>query len=338
MKKIFVIISNATAGIATYESNLIKLLNYSKQKVCLIANKNILLKKNKKLLEKYYCNALWEPFRVFNYLSIIKKQNNYTEINFVISNSSIFIIYFIILKIFFKNKKIFLIKHSHITNPSINQIIVGFTSSILSNFANRVIFVSNFTLNWWCKYFILYRFANKLVIHNFIYLPKKVIKKKINTFRIAFVGRLDKEKGLNKFIEIAKYIGGNKYKFSVYGNKKSQSQYYKNIKFYGWKEKKQIYNNIDLLIVTSPIENCPFNVLEAKSYGVPTLTTSRGGIKEIIKNNEDGILVDTNAKLDLIKNKIICIKKKHKFFSRNSYQNAKKFDAFFLKKKILKLF
>ena len=77
MKKIFVIISNATAGIATYESNLIKLLNYSKQKVCLIANKNILLKKNKKLLEKYYCNALWEPFRVFNYLSIIKKQNNY---------------------------------------------------------------------------------------------------------------------------------------------------------------------------------------------------------------------------------------------------------------------
>jgi len=337
MKKIFIIISNATAGIATYESNLIKLLNHNKQKIYLIANKKI-LKKNNKLLERYYCNVLWEPFRVLNYLSKIKKQNSYAEINFVISNSTIFVIYFFLLKLLFKNINIFLVKHSHITNPSIKQIIIGIASSILSNFSNKVIFVSNFTLNWWCKYFVLYRFANKLVMHNFIYLPKKILKRKTSAFRIAFVGRLDREKGLDEFIKIAKYIGSNKYKFSVYGNKASQYKYYKNIKFYGWKEKRQIYNNIELLIVTSPIENCPFNVLEAKSYGVPTLTTSRGGIKEIIKDNEDGILVNANAELNFIKNKILHINKNYKFFSRNCRQNSKKFDAILLKSKILKLF
>ena len=336
MKKIFVIISNATAGIATYESNLIKLLNHNKQKIFLIANKNISLKK--KLLYKYFCNALWEPVRVLNYLSKIKKQNNNIEINFIISNSSIFVIYFFILKFFFKNKKIILIKHSHITNPSIKQIIIGFVSSILSNFANKVIFVSNFTLNRWCKNFILYRFTDKLVMHNFVYLPKKILKKKASNFRIAFVGRLDQEKGFDKFIKIAKYIGNNKYKFSVYGNKVSQYKYYKNIKFYGWKKKGLIYNNIELLIVTSPIENCPFNVLEAKSYGVPTLTTSGGGIKEIIKNYEDGILINANANINYIKNKILFIKKNYKFFSRNSLKNSKKFDALLVKDKLLTFF
>ena len=39
MKKIFVIISNATAGIATYELNLIKLLNHNKKKIFLFDNK-----------------------------------------------------------------------------------------------------------------------------------------------------------------------------------------------------------------------------------------------------------------------------------------------------------
>ena len=56
MKKIFVIISNATAGIATYELNLIKLLNHNKKKIYFIANKSISLKK--RLLYKYFCNHI----------------------------------------------------------------------------------------------------------------------------------------------------------------------------------------------------------------------------------------------------------------------------------------
>ena len=66
-------------------------------------------------------------------------------------------------------------------------------------------------------------------------------------------------------------------------------------------KKEFIYNKINLLFVTSDIENCPLNVLEAKSYGIPTITISNGGIKEIIKNNKDGFLLK-------------------KYFSRRSYK------------------
>ena len=40
MKQIFVVISNAIAGIETYENNLIKLLINNKKKIHLIINKN----------------------------------------------------------------------------------------------------------------------------------------------------------------------------------------------------------------------------------------------------------------------------------------------------------
>ena len=66
-----------------------------------------------------------------------------------------------------------------------------------------------------------------------------------------------------------------------------------------------IYKKFGILLVTSPIENCPFSVLEAKSYGIPTLSISDGGIREIVKNNKDGIILNLkdlqNVKKSLFK-------------------------------------
>ena len=80
--------------------------------------------------------------------------------------------------------------------------------------------------------------------------------------------------------------------------------------------------------MTSPIENCPFSVLEAKSYGIPTLIYfTKGGVDEIIKNNYDGIILNSkikNLKTNIYINKI---KFNYKFFSNNAYINSKKYDA-----------
>ena len=297
-------------------------------------------KKKNRLIINYYCNVIWEPIKVFSHLLKIKNTHNYTKISFIINNPLILVIYFFILKFFFKNKEIFLIKHSHITNFKFSQIIIGFVSSILSNFINKVIFVSNFTSVWWFKYFSLYRFCNFAVIHNFIYPPKKrVIQKKKYVFNIGFVGRLDKEKNFTRFIEIAQYFkNNNRFKFFVFGNNSPKYFIKNNINFFGWREKVHIYHNIQLLIVTSPIENCPFSVLEAKSYGIPTLTISDGGIKEIIMNNKDGIILPQTASLRLIKSKIIYIKNHYPFYSKNCFQYSKNFTSTRFKKKILKLF
>jgi glycosyltransferase involved in cell wall biosynthesis len=341
MKQIFVVISNAIAGIETYENNLIKLLINNNKKIYLIVNKNrnINCKIDYNYETLHLCNAIWEPLKVFKYIYKIKKKITDEQIIFIISNPAILVFYFLILKLLFKNKKIIFTKHSHITKISLFQIAINFISSCLSNFIDKTIFVSKFTREWWFKYFFFYRFSKNVVMHNFIHIPKNKKKiKVINNFNIGFIGRLEREKGYSRFLEIAEKIKNLKLKFFIYGNTKSQKKSNKYVKFCGWKSQKEIYKHIHLLLTTSPIENCPFAVLESKSYGIPTLSLSEGGIREIIKNKKDGILLNNETSIENIEKNIMYIKNNYKFFSKNSYNNSKKFDIKFLRDKIFKLF
>ena len=70
MKQIFVVISNAIAGIETYENNLIKLLINNKKKIHLIINKNrsINYKTEYKYKTLHFCDAIREPLKVFKYI------------------------------------------------------------------------------------------------------------------------------------------------------------------------------------------------------------------------------------------------------------------------------
>ena len=101
----------------------------------------------------------------------------------------------------------------------------------------------------------------------------------------------------------------------------------KYIKFFLNKDSSAIYKNIDLLLVTSPTENCPFTVLEAKSHGIPTLVYfTKGGISELIKNDYDGIIINTRNKLKTF-DCINRIKFNYKFFSHNAYLSSKKYNS-----------
>ena len=98
------------------------------------------------------------------------------------------------------------------------------------------------------------------------------------------------------------------------------------INFYGWiSNKKEIYQNIDILLITSPIESLSFVTLEAKSYGIPTVTCSKGGIREVIKNGYDGIYLNSDEPEEIL-NALLKCRKDYKKFSRNSYNLSKKFD------------
>jgi glycosyltransferase involved in cell wall biosynthesis len=341
MKQIFVVISNAIAGIETYENNLIKLLINNKKKIHLIINKNrrINHKTEYKYKTLHFCDAIWEPAKVLKYIYKIKKKITNEQIIFIISNPAILVFYFLILKLLFKNKKIIFTKHSHITKISLFQITINLISSFLSNFTDKTIFVSEFTRDWWFKYFFLYRFSKNTVIHNFIYIPKNIKKIKLtDNFNIGFIGRIEEEKGYSRFLEIAKKIKNSKLKFFIYGNTQSQKNSNRYFKFCGWKSQKRMYKNIHLLLVTSPIENCPFTVLESKSYSIPTLSISKGGIREIIKNKKDGILLNNETSIENIEKNIMYIKNNYNFFSKNCYNNSKRFNIKFLEKKIFRSF
>jgi glycosyltransferase involved in cell wall biosynthesis len=58
---------------------------------------------------------------------------------------------------------------------------------------------------------------------------------------------------------------------------------------------KSVYQEADLLILTSDFEGTPNVVLEAMASGLPVVATQVGGLKEIIRNGETGYLVEPDS-------------------------------------------
>ena len=65
--------------------------------------------------------------------------------------------------------------------------------------------------------------------------------------------------------------------------------------------------------------------LEAKSYGIPVVSCSKGDIKKIVLNGIDGYLDYSNSekKMVMLIRKVI---KNYKKFSKNSLLRSKKFE------------
>jgi glycosyltransferase involved in cell wall biosynthesis len=329
---VVVLISNGGGGIATYQSNLIKFYIQKKYKIILI-DKNFknhtyknLNNREKNNLYFFKSNVIWEPLKTFK--AIRKIDNDHTNISYIINNPTIYSIYSLFIKIFLKKNDIYLILHSHIFENNISQAISSFLCSILSIFSKKVIFVSNFTKGWWQTKFPLIKLSKSRVQYNLVKISN-VKRVKSNKFRIGFVGRLSKEKGIKYFMQIVEAMKNNKdFLFLIYGDGEDKHliKNQRNVIFKGWDIKKKFLKSIDLLLVTSPIENCPYSVLECKSNGIPTINLAKGGIQEIIKNNIDGINLAPNSNFKKIQEKIIYIKKNRIKFKKNCLKNAKKFD------------
>ncbi len=65
------------------------------------------------------------------------------------------------------------------------------------------------------------------------------------------------------------------------------------VKFMGYCDKSLIYSNVDLLVSTSKSEGFGKSILEAMAYKIPVIAYAQsGGPKDIIDNNQDGILLN----------------------------------------------
>ena len=173
---------------------------------------------------------------------------------------------------------------------------------------------------------------NYKIIYNGIKIPKKkiYIKKKIK-INVSFVGRVELENNPELFLRLAKesFLSGGFYNFHVFGDgsllrilKKNYSQY---AKFHNWKKIDDIYKITNLLVITSKVNNFPYVALEAKSYGVPVLSCSKGDISKIIKNNKDGYLILSHSPNQLLKYLNI-MKKRYNSLVKYSLKSRYKFN------------
>ena len=321
--KTLVIFSNTSWNIYNFRKNLIKnlLKNYN---VVTISGKDKYSKKITKITKSYFLNidnrsinVLTNFFEILKFRNIIKKYPNSILLNF--TNKSIIIG---TVAVFFYNMKVLNVitglGHAFLQKNFFAKIII----KLIYTF---IIFRSNFLIvqNKYDKKY----FENKLFAKNKVKLIygsgidskkfnsiKKIKNKKFKTF--LYVGRIVKEKGIFNYLEAAKYFYEKKYKniiFKIAGeldhNNLSKEEYntfknflkIKNLKYIGFNNKiKNLYDKSDCIILPSYREGLSKTLLEATAMGKFVICSNVPGCNEVILNNYNGFLVESDNTQNLI--------------------------------------
>ena len=118
---------------------------------------------------------------------------------------------------------------------------------------------------------------------------------------IGSLGRLTKQKGFDYLIEaIAAITGSGKIKCLIAGEGEKRKKLKKQIKklnlgsrveLLGWRrDTKEFLNSLDIFVLPSRWEGFGIAILEAGLSGLPVVAAKVDGIREIIKDGEDGLL------------------------------------------------
>lgn len=246
--------------------------------------------------------------------------------------------------IFYKKRKI--ISHVHINNKKMRKINLY---SLLYNYVSKkffhIFFVSQSAYD---NYVFKKNVVNKSsILYNVI--DKEEIFKKINEIKcnleydLIFLGRLVEQKNPERLIEIVKLLVKEQKNLKVAivgdGDKKNiikqlinLNNLNKNIDMLGFQQNPYpILNNSKLLIMTSFREGTPMVVLEALCLGKPIISTPVDGLKDIIKNNYNGYLINNNKEFAKTINEILKDENKLKKLSKNAidyfneYNNLNKY-------------
>ena len=132
-------------------------------------------------------------------------------------------------------------------------------------------------------------------------------KNNSSKIKIAYFGRLIKEKGIDAICKLSTIESLNHIEFIIWGEGSSYpSSYfnsYPNVKYMGSfknkEELKNILNNIDAFILysTHP-EGLPISLLEVMGAGIPWIATKIGGIAELSIDNKLNYLLPPKTNFD----------------------------------------
>lgn len=136
---------------------------------------------------------------------------------------------------------------------------------------------------------------------------------------VAYIGRLSYEKGYDRLIEIARHLPNIEFRFAGKQRNDMQEVSPLNVKLMGQlnaKDLNEFIKNSRFIVMPSRCyEGFPMTILEAASFGKPTIGPDHGGFTEIIGKGKDAIgqLFDSGDVIELEKqiislwnNKNIC--------------------------------
>lgn len=146
------------------------------------------------------------------------------------------------------------------------------------------------------------RFADKTVaLHNFF--DAEPVNLTVKEDYILEFGHLSKDKGTLTLLETAKNLPEYKFVFAGFGEAEEQIKNVPNAEYVGFKtgeELKELIAKAKVSVCPSEwYENCPFSVIESQVYGTPVIGARMGGIPELIKEGETGLLFESGNSEDL---------------------------------------
>ena len=135
-----------------------------------------------------------------------------------------------------------------------------------------------------------------IMVHNFI--EKKSMPEKTDTEKpyVAFASRLSVEKGVGILAKAAKLLPDITFKIAGTGPDDECLKNIPNVNMLGFLTGDELISliaNARVMILPSVwYENCPLNILETHSFGVPVITMNSGGMAELIEDGKTGLLIN----------------------------------------------
>lgn len=240
---------------------------------------------------------------------------------------------FVRLPYLLKKRKAKIIYQSHgwsflMDTSKYKKNIYAFVEKILSIPTDKIINISNYEQNQAIKYGLN---KNKMImIYNGV--EDKVNKSNLklnwdkNKINLLFVGRLDRQKGLDLFLDVYNKIELDNIHLYVIGTSVLDNSLPKNtetVTYLGWVDNKDIdayYQACDAVIMPSRWEGFGLVAIEAMKNSKPVIVSNRGALPELIKNNKNGYIFD----MDKLNSLITILSKLDKFNLNFLGKNARK--------------
>ncbi len=155
-----------------------------------------------------------------------------------------------------------------------------------------------------------------------------------NTVKLMYVGRFEKEKGIEILLHVLEQLlkSGEKFEFYFIGHGsyeekvKKLSQQYGQVKFIGMVDHLEMpkwYNKADIIVLPSLTEGMPAVLMEAMACKRLVIATSVGSIPFLLKNGEYGVLIHPNNERELLNSILNIIKMKNKENLLEKARNAR---------------
>ena len=155
--------------------------------------------------------------------------------------------------------------------------------------------------------------AHVVVLPNYVEVPKNInVSRKGSQINVLFLGLIGENKGVYDLLpafaaavksvpQLFLRIGGDGEvdKARVLAHELGLESH---VEFLGWvsgNAKNELLRDADIFVLPSYNEGLPVSILEAMSWGIPVITTTVGGIPELVEDHVNGFLISPGDRLAL---------------------------------------